>query len=209
MGATRNLLLAVKPIMGILYSPENIRDWLILELFIQGTGMRSDVIRNLTLSNLTTGEPSPDGKHKVVQVGQHKTARFHGSMRLFIPNRLHNLLLHFCSELYADSFKKHLQNSAKTEEEKQSAKTMQPSDKVFVSNRGNHLQSIQSCMDLWLKFIPQSFGEWRPTSVDFRRYCETVFQSSEDPETRENAPRMIGHCQKTARERYVQKSEQT
>ena len=36
----------------VLFSDEDVRDFLLLETFIQGTGMRTDVMKNLTLENI-------------------------------------------------------------------------------------------------------------------------------------------------------------
>ena len=59
---------------------------------------------------------------------------------------------------------------------------------------------------LWKRFVPEEFEGWNVTPYDYRRYCETKYQSSEDQDVRENAPETIGHSRATAKKNYEMQS---
>ena len=52
--------------------------------------------------------------------------------------------MRFCCEFYPQAFKRSFMKEAKTEEEREKAKTMQPGDRVFVSKTISTAQLLQS-----------------------------------------------------------------
>ena len=126
-------------------------------------------------------------------------------MIIFLPRTLYSLIINYCCEVYPD-FKRSQWKAAKTDEERSKYKSIQFEDYVFPANTGGPLDRIGGIMDLWRKFVPESFGKWEPTPMDYRKVCATKFQTSENQLTRENAPLDMGHSQATARGTYEQKS---
>ena len=193
---------------GPIASEENIRDFLMLEVFIEGAGMRPDVVYNLMWEELVNAEMSKDGKFFIVHVAHHKTASTYGTMNIFIPRKLHKILTDFCCEIYPDHFKKNQRQLAKTPEEITEAKTIQLHDRVFVTKGGKALGTFAAAIELWKKCAgPDAFGGYNITPIHFRKYAATKFQEDADPITREQAPRMIGHSQKTATKTYQLQAE--
>ena len=185
----------MKP-FGKVTNEEQLRDFLMLELYIQGVGVRPDVLKNLTWYEMTIAEASDDGNY-IVPVHNHKTAKTYGPMQLIIPKMLHFLIVEFCCEIYPENFKK----------QQKERKAIEPKDYVFVSNTGNQIERVDRLMELWLRFVPEAFGDWRPKPSDFRRFCETKYQTSDNQEVRDHAPASIGHSQKTAEKNYVMRSQ--
>merc|ERR1711963_1121519 len=63
-------------------------------------------------------------------------------------------------------------------------------------------------MALWKKCAgPDSFGGHNLTAIAYRKCAATKFHEDADPVTREQAPRMVGHSQKTAMKHYQLQSE--
>ena len=187
------------------FSPESLRNWLMLEYYIQAAGKRPDTVRNLTWKMLSYARE--DEELFIVQVGPHKTDKTYGSMVILLPRTLRNLLVNYCCEVYP-YFKRLQWKGAKSDEERKKHSQIQLEDLVFPTNTGEQMDRIGAIMKIWKSFVPESFGEWNPTPIDYRRFCATTYQSSENPLTRENAPLDMGHSQATARGVYEQKSKQ-
>ena len=188
---------------GPIASGENVRDFLMVEVFISGAGCRADVVYNILAKELFFAPKSDDGKGYTIHVSTHKTASTYGPMKIFIPTRLHNLLMNFCCELYPQHFKKVQRQQAKTPEEIQEAKVIQHHERVFVTNGGKAITKFDAPMAIWKKCAgPDAFGGHNLTAIAYRKYAATKFQEDADPVTREQAPRMVGHSQKTAMKHY-------
>ena len=178
---------------GYISSPERIRNFLALELYIQGVGVRTDVVRNLKVKELINGEPIENGKYFVVGVQEHKTASHYGKMKIHVEKDLFGLLNEFVAILYPQYFARNRGQNIEASLE----------DYVFTTNQGKQLDRLQCCMDLWRSVVPESWGKYHPKPYDFRRYSETIYQSSENPDIRKNAPAIIGHSEDTAKKFYV------
>ena len=181
---------------GLLSTRERIRDWLALELFLKAAGCRTDVIRNIKVRELINAEKYKDGNYWIISVGEHKTGKSYGCMKIQCPKDLYKLLTEFVAELYPGKFGK---NS------KDGMKEADLEDYIFNTNRGTKVSRLQQSVNLWRMIIPESFGNWHPTPYDFRHFCATKYQLSNDDEVRRNAPEMIGHSEETERRRYFNK----
>ena len=179
---------------GPLASRERIRDWLALELFLAASGCRTDVIRNLKVREVVNAESYKNGNFFIISVEEHKTSKSYAAMEIECPRKLHELLIEFVTMLYPGYFSKN-----------DRFKDADLEAYVFNTNRGTQIDRLQASIDIWRLIVPESFGKWRPTPYDFRHYCATQYQMSNDEEVRRNAPEMIGHSEETERRRYVNK----
>ena len=196
---------AMKP-FSFLHNPETIRDFLHLEVFLHGAGARPDSIRNMRFYDFIRPIETENKKSCVILIPEHKTAKYFGSQKIIVPKMLYDLILKFCDEIYADNFKKTQWKAAKTEADREKCKTIQSEDYIFASQNGKPMDRTDRLITLWKRFVPEEFEGWNVTPYDYRRYCETKYQSSEDHDVRENAPETIGHSRATAKKNYEMQS---
>ena len=190
-----------------LSSEARLRNWLMLEYYIHGAGKRPDAVYNLKWSQLRNGIKEGEDSY-VIEIREGKTFNKYGSMKVHLPSSIRNLLINYCQEVYPN-FKRLQRKAAKTKEEYEKHSRIQDDDYVFLSEMGDKMTRITEIMPVWKWFVPESFDKWNPTPIDFRRFCATQYQSSEDQLTRENAPLDMGHSQATARATYEQRSKKT
>ena len=192
----------MKPI-EFLHNEETIRDFLMLETWLQAAGARPDSIKNMKWKDFLNATRI-DKKSYMILVPEHKTSKQYGSQKIIVPWQLHDLIQDFCCYIYPDHFKIKTAEwkAASTDEERTKFKTIQHDDYIFVTRQGNRVERYDRMIDLWKKFVPESFGHWNVTAYDYRRFCETKYQSSTDADVRENAPATIGHSRATAEKNY-------
>ena len=189
----------------MLLSEERLRDWLMLEYFVQAAGKRPDTVLNLKWGELSRAKT--DGEFYVVKVDDGKTANTYGSMTILLPKALHTLMINFCVKIYPYFNRLQLQK-AKSEEEKQKFSVIQLDDHVFKpSSTGETMDRIDGAIKTLQRFVPKSVGSWNIKPNDYRKFCASVYQNSDDPLTRENAPRDQGHSQATAKKYYELESQ--
>jgi site-specific recombinase XerD len=78
--------------------PAEIRDFLMLEVLLSSTGMRSDAVYNITIEELHSEKSTQTASGKwvtAIETHEHKTQKTYGPQRVTMTKALYDLLVQF------------------------------------------------------------------------------------------------------------------
>jgi site-specific recombinase XerD len=178
--------------------PAEIRDFLMLEVLLSSTGMRSDAVYNITICELHSEKSTQTASGKwvvAIKVHEHKTQKTYGPQRVTMTKALYDLLV---------LFQVHVRPQL-------SVSKPGPEDKLFVrsSMRAGEQSETVTTMSSAINFFKIASECNLPiTAKSYRYYFTHLAHYSADPEVRQNVPAHLGHSKEISDRVYLRGQEQ-
>lgn len=166
-------------------SATDIRDFLLVDCYVESSGLRPDAIMNMTFHELFNAESVPDSEEFAIRVSNHKTANT-GPASVLLPAATLRLLKDFV----------HVVRPRIWDEESVGQDSL-----VFVTLKGSRVQGIDRAFKKW--FVSKVRADRNLKAYDLRRMCATVTQASDSAQIREGYPAMMNHSRSVAERVYV------
>jgi site-specific recombinase XerD len=173
--------------------PAEIRDFLMLEVLLSSTGMRSDAVYNITICELHSEKSTQTASGKwvvAIKVHEHKTQKTYGPQRVTMTKALYDLLV---------LFQVHVRPQL-------SVSKPGPEDKLFVrsSMRAGEQSETVTTMSSAINFFKIASECNLPiTAKSYRYYFTHLAHYSADPEVRQNVPAHLGHSKEISDRVYL------
>ena len=144
-----------------LRSITEIRNFLILEVFLESYGQRPDVIYNMTLQELTRDGKIENNKDSyLIYVHNHKTSKKFGPAKIILPNDLADEVFFYINKIRPFLLKDDVK-----------------SDLVFPTVKGSPLTFFGEIMKL---FMEATETEYNIHALDFRRAWEAMIRTDDN-----------------------------
>lgn len=163
------------------WSKVDLRNWLMLEVYLESFGQRPDTVRNMTLSEVFNGTKMADDLNVVIDVALHKTSSSYGPAQVQIPAVLWDIVREFIREIRE---KFHPQTDA--------------GDYVFLTTTGKQMDDLNEAIDVFTAVTDPPF---KVLPMHFRSMFATLGQTHPELTVRASVPLTMNHSQQTA-ERY-------
>lgn len=163
-----------------------IRNFLVWEVFFEGTGIRPDVVRNMTLWEFVNAceTPSSDQGFKTIHVDRHKTQNSAAGV-LHMPLQLYTLVEQYI-QLVRPCFP--------------GGKEEDPDSYVFLTKEGNQLANLHEPCKV---FIMATECGYKLTPYMLRHTVATLGQLHPDPNIGDKLPAHMNHSKDMARRAYM------
>jgi hypothetical protein len=178
-------------------SPAEIRDFLMLEVLLSSTGMRSDAIYQMTIAELHSEKSTQTTSGKwfvAIETHEHKTQKTFGPQKVTMTKSLYDLLV---------QFQMHVRPQL-------SVSKPGPEDKLFVrsSMRAGEQSETVTTMSSAITFFKNASDCNLPiTAKSFRYYYTHLAHHSTNPEVRQNVAGHLGHSKEISDRVYLKAQE--